>query len=81
MNNVGNILRVIWNDAWWDQDTISEEEFEDSCETTTFGLCVRDGLDIISLAHEMMIQDDEALYTGVTHIHKSLVISMDVYNT
>ncbi len=68
---LGHFVEVSWNDAWWDTGLVSMSKPRLFMPVVTYGLCVRDTVDVISIAHEYHCDTEE--YLGVTHIPKGIV--------
>jgi hypothetical protein len=69
---VGDVVAVTWLDAWADNSESSPHEWNDECEVTTYGILVRRTPKVVSVAGEVMPDDDT--YRGVTHIPAKMVV-------
>lgn len=63
---------VVWTDAWFDHDESAPEDWTPNFVVTSIGFLVRDGAEVLSLAHEVL---PDGQYRAVTHIPRSLVVS------
>lgn len=68
------LVMVTWRDAFFDFDKVTEDEFRADYMVHTVGFLVSDGPTFVSLAQEVL-PDDEG-YRAVTHIPRAVVQSI-----
>lgn len=69
------LVKVHWRDAWFDPEQLGAGEWKDEYRVTTVGFVVRDTEDVLSLAQEIL--PDEDGYRAVTHIPRPLVLQIE----
>jgi hypothetical protein len=65
------LVMVTWRDAFFDFDKVTADEFRTDYLVNTVGFLVADGPTFVSLAQEVL-PDDEG-YRAVTHIPRAVV--------
>jgi hypothetical protein len=68
------LVMVTWRDAFFDFDKVTADEFRTDYMVNTVGFLVSDGPTFVSLAQEVL-PDDEG-YRAVTHIPRAVVQSI-----
>ena len=68
------LVVVTWRDAFFDFDKVTADEFRTDYLVNTVGFLVSDGATFVSLAQEVL-PDDEG-YRAVTHIPRAVVESI-----
>jgi hypothetical protein len=68
---LGKIVKASWKDAWYDHPQTKPSDWSDECAIVTYGRCVRDEDELISIAGEE-VGDGE--YRAVTHIPRLLIV-------
>ena len=70
------IVLVTWHDAWADTEQHDSSEWRSDYLIRTTGFLVREGSDILSVAQEILPNDDG--FRAVTHIPRRIVEGMVV---
>jgi hypothetical protein len=68
------VVLVTWHDAWADAEQHDSGEWRSDYLVRTTGFLVREGADIVSIAQEIL--PDEDGYRAVTHIPRGMVEGM-----
>lgn len=74
MSMVGQLVRVLWSDAWFDFEHGKEEETRRDYPVETIGFLIRDEDGVLSVAQEKLPERDG--YRAVTHIPRAVVRSI-----
>jgi hypothetical protein len=65
------VVMVVWHDAWADSEQHDRAEWRSDYLVRTTGFLVRDEPDIVSIAQEILPEEDG--YRAVTHIPKGMI--------
>jgi hypothetical protein len=65
------IVVVVWHDAWADSEQHDRAEWRSDYLVRTTGFLVREEADVVSIAQEILPQDDG--FRAVTHIPRGMI--------
>ena len=74
---IGDLVAVVWEDAWVDVAEHTEQDWKDEAVYTTFGLVVGLTEKLVRVTQDVF--EDGGTYRCVTHIPLSLIVSVTTY--
>jgi hypothetical protein len=74
MVGTGNLVLVLWQDAWFDPDQCGENEWRDEYLVSSVGFIVRETDTVLSIAMECLPEEDG--YRAVTHVPWGMIVEV-----